>query len=292
MAKRPGDLFPVIIGGSVILLALFFHSIYEDLLKAAVLKRLSALMDMPEAELLSRLTEMSVPIIGAVAVIWLVLLYARRELRAEIPDSALEAQRQHTAAILAQTEAWNAVSARDITVPNQDANYVAPQPGFIAEGCGAWESAEGAIESFAGLHLINERNKWRETFQESYLAMHEARDKIAALQNTMGGIFGTDEAGELGANRRKFQVAQMQHDMAKEELREAWNALRADLEVKLANGTLIAKGFLAPHIAGSAEATIAPAEWRVLTLNNAQSEALRKWSAEVLYSGLLIRKIG
>jgi hypothetical protein len=70
-------------------LALFFHSIYEDLLKAAVLKHLSAVMGMPEAELVSRLTEMAGPIVGAVAVIWIVLWYARRELRAELPDPSV-----------------------------------------------------------------------------------------------------------------------------------------------------------------------------------------------------------
>jgi hypothetical protein len=73
MAKRTSDSFPAVIGGGIILLALFFHSIYEDLLKAAILGRLSAFMGIAEAELVSRLTEMAVPIIGAVADIWFVL---------------------------------------------------------------------------------------------------------------------------------------------------------------------------------------------------------------------------
>jgi hypothetical protein len=108
MRKATRDSFPAIIGGGLIILALFFHSIYEDLLKAAVLKHLSAVMGMPEAELVSRLTEMAGPIVGAVAVIWIVLWYARRELRAELPDPSIEARRQHTAAIVAQTEALKA----------------------------------------------------------------------------------------------------------------------------------------------------------------------------------------
>jgi hypothetical protein len=81
MRKRTKDSFPAVIGGGLIILALFFHSIYEDLLKAAVLKRLSEVMGIAKAELVSRLTEMAGPIVGAVAVIWVVLWYARRELR-------------------------------------------------------------------------------------------------------------------------------------------------------------------------------------------------------------------
>jgi hypothetical protein len=108
MAKRTSDLFPAVIGGGTILLALFIHSVYEDLLKAAVLKRLSAFMDMPEAELVSRLAEMAVPIVGAVAVVWIMLWFAWREVKAEIPNPLLEAQRQQTEAILAHTEALKA----------------------------------------------------------------------------------------------------------------------------------------------------------------------------------------
>lgn len=155
-----------------------------------------------------------------------------------------------------------------------------------------WRSAEHAVERFAGVHLIKERNEWRETFQESYLAGQEAQAKISALQNTMGNLLGVDATGQLEASRRRLQVSVMQNDMAKEELKRAWDALRDDMEGKLASGTLIAKGFRAPHIAGNNEVTIAAAEWRVLTLNDAKAEALRKGSGEVLYTGLLIGKSG
>jgi hypothetical protein len=379
MTKRTSDLFPVVIGGGVILLALFLHSIYEDLLKAAVLKRLSAFMEMPEAELVSRLAEMAVPIIGAVAIIWIVLRYVRRELRAEMPDPLIEVQRQHTAAILAQTEAWKSGAADGtVTVASGDVEPVAlaglvnaimeralrrdfklpvpPHDPFVKQYdelrnsshpawidremnqlrrdflqfCGiigsdvsdgrehesdrvelqeygtkliasltgratsgdTWKTAPDAIEVFAGIGPINERNKWREMFEESYLAGHDARDKISSLQNAMGGILGTDETGQLGVTRRKLHLAEIQYDMAKGELRRAWDVMREEIEGSLVNGVLTAKGFRVPHIVGRAEVEIAPAEWRVLTLNNVKSEALRKGSNEVLYSGLLIRKNG
>jgi hypothetical protein len=110
MAKRISDSVPAVIGGGIILLSLFFHSIYEDLLKAAVLKRLSAVIGIEEAELVSRLTEMALPIMGAVAVVWFLYIYLKREMMAQIPDQAIEAQRQHTAAIVAQTEAIKATA--------------------------------------------------------------------------------------------------------------------------------------------------------------------------------------
>jgi hypothetical protein len=286
MAKRTSDLFPAIIGGAVILLAIFFHSIYEDLLKAAVLKRLGAFVELPEAELVSRLAEMAVPIVGAVAVAWILLWYARREFRAGTPDPMVEAQRQTTAAILARTEAWKGIGPADIKEQDMGARNTNPAT-IQGED---WQLAEYAVENFAGVHLIGERNKWREMFQESYLAGHEAQDKIISLRNAMGGIFGVDSEAQLEASRRKLEVSAMQYDMAKDELKRAWDALRDDIELKLANGTLIAKGFRYPHASGNVEVAIASAEWRVLTLNNAKSEALRKGSGDVLYSGLLIGK--
>ncbi len=285
MTRRTSDLFPAIIGGGIAVLAIFFHSIYEDLLKEAILKRLSAFIGVPEAEVVSRLTEMAVPIIGAVATVWILLWYAGREFRSGVPDPMVEAQRQHTAAILAQTEAWKTIGSADTPTPN-----MGPSEATATIRDGDWQLAEHAVESFAGVHLINERNKWREIFEESYLASHETRDKISALQNAMGGIFGVDDTGQLDASRRKLKVLEIQNDTAKGELRRAWDALRDDIEGKLAKGTLIVKGFRAPHVAGNVEVAIAPAEWRVLTLNNAKSEALRKGSADVLYSGLVIGK--
>src|SRR6266849_6331201 len=84
MPKRTSDSFPAIIGGCLVVLALFFHSIYEDLLKEAVLKRLSAFMGIQEAELVSRLAEMAVPIVGAVAVVWFLYFYLKAHLSQDL----------------------------------------------------------------------------------------------------------------------------------------------------------------------------------------------------------------
>lgn len=277
-------------GGGLGFLLLFhtaWNIVFEDWLK----HQLEHFFGHTVAEMIERFGAVGFPALGAIGLVWFLLRYAKAHYAGTSHDPMVEAQRQHTAAILAQTEAWNAVSAREAGPNNKDTNFFDPETSLVADNH-TWESAESAIESFAGIHLINERNKWKEAFQESYLLMHEARDRIAALQNAMGGIFGTDASGELGVNQRKFRAAQMKRDMAKDELRSAWDALRADLEGKLASGSLIAKGFRAPHTAGSAEVTIASAEWRILTLNNAQSEALRRGSPDVLYSGILIRVAG
>jgi len=85
MPKRTSDTFPLVIGGCLVLLALFLHSIYEDLLKEAVLKRLSTFMGIGEAELVSRLAEMAVPVIGAVAVGWIIYFYLKAHLSTDLP---------------------------------------------------------------------------------------------------------------------------------------------------------------------------------------------------------------
>jgi hypothetical protein len=126
MARRISDLVPAIVGGCLVVLALLFHSIYEDLLKAAVFKRLSGFMGVQEAELVSRLTEMALPILGSVAVVWFLYGYLKRELSAQTPDAAIEAQQQHTAAIQAQTEViraavWPSAPSAD---PNRESDSV------------------------------------------------------------------------------------------------------------------------------------------------------------------------
>jgi hypothetical protein len=82
----------------------------------------------------------------------------------------------------------------------------------------------------------------------------------------------------------------MQSDMAKDELRRAWDALRADIHAKLLNGNLVARGFRCPHVVGSSEVVIPASEWRVLFLENVKSEASSKTSSDALYEGVVIRK--
>lgn len=84
MPKPPSDSFPTVVGGSLLLLVLLLHSIYEDLLKEAVFKYLSSVMGMQEAELISRLTEMAAPIVGMVVVIGFLSSYLKTQLSPDL----------------------------------------------------------------------------------------------------------------------------------------------------------------------------------------------------------------
>ena len=101
---------------------------------------------------------------------------------------------------------------------------------------------------------------------------------------------GTAEAGALATARKRLEAGARSHDLAKDELRLAWNELRGDIHKKLSGGELIAEGFRAPHVAGSAEIEISSAEWRILFLDTAKSEAIKKDGGESVYTGLMICK--
>ncbi|TPQ31527.1 hypothetical protein C2U70_23805 [Bradyrhizobium guangdongense] len=88
MQRKPDDNYPLLIGGGVIVLALFLHSIYEDLLKAAILQKLGALMGVTEAEIVGRMTEMALPSVGAIAVVWLLYKLIQSRLAQDYAEQA------------------------------------------------------------------------------------------------------------------------------------------------------------------------------------------------------------
>jgi hypothetical protein len=154
-----------------------------------------------------------------------------------------------------------------------------------------WKPAPEAVEAFAGSDLIAGRDEWQRKLEDAYAIGHEAEDKLAALNKKLAkGILGIDETQELNINRRKAEVAALQSQIAKDELRQAWDALRLDMQAKLMSGNLVARGFRVPHVAGSSEVEILPSEWRILTLDNVRSEAFSKTSNAVLYEGIVIQQ--
>src|ERR1035437_2465984 len=154
-----------------------------------------------------------------------------------------------------------------------------------------WKAAPEAVEAFAASDLIATRDKWKQALYDASLYGHEAEDKIAALKKKMGsGMLGIEDTRELNVNRRKLELTALQSDMAKDELRRAWDALRFDVQTKLMSGNLVARGFRVPHVAGSSEVEILPSEWRILTLQNVTSEASSKTSSDALYTGIVVRK--
>ena len=145
--------------------------------------------------------------------------------------------------------------------------------------------------SFEG-GVIAARDKWIETFQEAYTKGHEAEDQIREIQKQHGAnpANDTDEGRLLDLNRRRLEACTMQSDIAKDELKRAWNDLRDDLQKKMLDGLLVARGFREPHVAGGTEVEIPSSEWRILVLDNVNSEALRKGSGAVIYSGVAFGK--
>jgi hypothetical protein len=154
-----------------------------------------------------------------------------------------------------------------------------------------WKSAANAVEAFAEPALLAARDQWSKKFDKAHESGGIAEDTIRDIRKKFvnGNVpESAPEARLIDNNRRKLEVSTLQVDIAKEELRRAWDALRSDIHKKLCGGKLISKGFRAPHVGGNPEVTISSAEWRALTLDNIKSEAIRDGDSEILYTGLLI----
>jgi len=156
-----------------------------------------------------------------------------------------------------------------------------------------WKDVPEAIEAFAESSLLKARDKWKEQFEEANENGHDAEDQIRIIRKKFANGHvpnDTAEAGALATARRRLEAGARSHDLAKDELRLAWNELRGDIHKKLSGGELIAEGFRAPHVAGSAEIEISSAGWRILFLDTAKSEAIKKDGGESVYTGLMICK--
>jgi hypothetical protein len=153
-----------------------------------------------------------------------------------------------------------------------------------------WKPAPDAIEAFAESSLIAERDKQAERMEQAALRRLDAEFKIEAILKALPehkAVEGTDEFKQIEQQRRQIKANSALERMTEPALRSAWDKLREDIHQKLANGRLVAKGFREPHVSGSLEVEISSAEWRLFTLDNVNSTALR--NGEIAYSGLVIR---
>ena len=166
-----------------------------------------------------------------------------------------------------------------------DAKHWTAKPGHLHD----WKSAPDAVEAFAEPTLRATRDRWSQKFDEAHESKERAEDAIRGIRKTFANGSVPENAPEarlIDNNLRQLEVSARQSDIATEELRRAWDALRSDIHKKLCSGKLISRGFRVPHVSGNSEVNISSEEWRVLTLDNAQSEAIR--DGELLYTGLLI----
>jgi hypothetical protein len=83
---RRSDTFEVVVLGCVLALVLLFESIYEDLLKATVLRAFGQLVGSSEAELMAGLTQISLPVVAAVGVVWFLYRYLSRQFERELAE--------------------------------------------------------------------------------------------------------------------------------------------------------------------------------------------------------------
>src|ERR1700737_924654 len=294
--SRKSDNYPLVFIGGSLGFWLLFHAawniLFEDWFKHQVERWLGHTV----AEMIERFGAVGFPALAAIGLVWYLLRYAKAHYgEAAGDDSAIEAQRQTAAAILAHAEAIKL----SIPLPKVDSAEISDLSLGGADplsptSSDVWKVAPEAVEAFAESELIEVRNKQAELFHEGYMSLHEAEDKIREIQNKFENWHSLDantpEGRTLGANQRRVELNKMQISHSGDELRRAWDALRADIESKLTRGYLIGGGFRSPHVAGSAETEISMAEWRILDLNNVTSEATKKGSNDVLYSGVVLRR--
>ena len=176
--------------------------------------------------------------------------------------------------------------------PTVDAGVITPREiqGVSAPPSFDWKSVADAVEAFAESSLIAERDKQRERMEKAILRRLDAEFKIKAILNKLPdqkAAEGTDEFKQIEQQRQLIRANATIESMTEPSLRSAWDKLREDIHAKLATGRLIAKGFREPHVTGSVEVEISAAEWRLFTLDNVESTALR--NGDIAYSGLVIR---
>lgn len=293
---RKSDNFPLVLTGGALALWLLLHKIFDIFFEDWIKHQLEPFVGHTVAEMIERFGSAGFPALAAGGIVWFLYSYIKSHLRAEAPDPLIEAQRQHTAAILAQTEALKLSvpfikdGAAEIPVYNFPIANL-PSPDFSD----MWKPAPEAVEAFAESDLIAVRDKQGDLFNEGYMKTFEIEDEIREIQKKFENWRSLDtttlEGRTLKARERGLEVYRMQTADAKDGLRQAWDALRVDIESKLTRGHLIAKGFRSPHVAGSAEVEIPMAEWRIMDLNNVTSEAVKKGSNDILYSGVVLRRV-
>jgi hypothetical protein len=154
-----------------------------------------------------------------------------------------------------------------------------------------WKNVSAAIELFAEGSLRKTRDKCEAEFIEASGKVHEAENQVGNIRIKYANApYGAEEANARNAAHDKLEAYGIYLNQAKYELTSAWDTLREEINKKLCRGELVAKGFRVPHVGGNTEIEILPAEWRVLLLDSAKSEAIRKNDGGTVYTGILVSK--
>jgi hypothetical protein len=153
-----------------------------------------------------------------------------------------------------------------------------------------WVSVDTAMHQFARQDLIDRYNYvfGEYTRASNHLdSLQEEVEKLEKLAPVVGDVvrpsFATHYAktcGERDRASKTFGGWEGTH-------RDCLQALRTNIAAQLQAGSLIAKGFLQPHAAGTPEKTIPPEEWRFLKLDKEKDQAI---APTFSYIALMIAK--
>src|ERR1700738_3963700 len=103
--SRKSDNFPLVLTGGALALWLLLHKIFDIFFEDWIKHQLEPFVGHTVAEMIERFGSAGFPALAAGGIVWFLYSYIKSHLRAEIPDPLIEAPRQHTAALRAQTEA-------------------------------------------------------------------------------------------------------------------------------------------------------------------------------------------
>jgi hypothetical protein len=81
---RHSNHFEIVLLGFAVALAFLFQSIFEHLFSNAILQSLEKIVGIPEAEMITRLSEVSAPLIAVVVVIFVLYRFVQREFAGDL----------------------------------------------------------------------------------------------------------------------------------------------------------------------------------------------------------------
>jgi hypothetical protein len=151
--SRKSDNFPLVLTGGALALLLLFHRIFDIFFEDWIKHKLERYFSHTVAEMIERFGSVGFPALAAGAVVWFLWAYIKRHYSAI--DPAIEAQRQHTQALI---ESPDRVKGSPIYIGLKYA--LAPDP----RGLGAAEKVQRGKEEFQKLHMRGMRPDF-----ESYL---------------------------------------------------------------------------------------------------------------------------
>jgi hypothetical protein len=159
--SRKSDNFALVLTGGTLALLLLFHTMWSILFEDWLKHQLERIAGHTVAEMIEKFGAVGFPALAAGGVVWFLWAYIKRHYSAAEIDPAIEAQRQHTQALI---ESPDRVKGSPIYISLKYA--LAPDPG----GLGAAEKLQRGKEEFQKLYTKG----MRQDFESYLIAGHVA----------------------------------------------------------------------------------------------------------------------